>query len=107
MKYLIISEYKDLRQEHKIEGLILLDPFCQCYYTYDCNERNPKNVGRRLKKASITRGSSLYDLYFSYSDKIVIEDQIFNEILNLKIKDLHTFTLKDFLMRFKLYEWMI
>lgn len=107
MKYLIISEYKDSRQERKIEGLILLNPFYQCFYSYDSNERNPKKVQRRLKNYSITRGSSLYNLYLSYSDKIVIEDQIFNEILNLKIKDLHTFTLKDFLMRFKLYEWLI
>lgn len=107
MKYLIISEYKDLRKEPKIDGLILLDPFCQCYYTYDCNERNPKKIERRLKNYSIKCGSSLYDLYLSYSDKIVIEDQIFNEIINMKIKQIHTFTLKDFLMRFKLYEWLI
>lgn len=106
MKFLIIQDYKD-KKEPKIEGLILLDTFCRCYYAYDSSERNLKKLERRLKNYSINDNSSMFDLYLSFSDKIKIDDKIFNEIINMKIKKIHTFTLKDFLMKFKLYEWLI
>ena len=106
MKYLIISDYKDSKKEPKIEGLILLDAFSRCYYTYDCSERNLHKINRPIKKSAFCN-SPKFDFYLSYSEKILLDDKIFNEIINLKIKQVHSFTLKDFFKKYEMYEFLI
>jgi hypothetical protein len=106
MKYIIISERKDAKKDTEMESFILLDTFSQCYYHYDSSDRGLKRIILPLKRF-IVCGSPKYNLYISSSDKILINEETFKIIINMKIKQIHLYNLNDFLRRFQLYEWMI
>ena len=106
MKYLILSENKDFKPNSRIETFILLDDFNKSFYLYDSNERNTNPINGTIKRSMIS-GSPMFSLYLSDSEKIAIKDDVFNDITNLKIKQLYSYTLNDFLRKFQLYEWMI